>query len=290
MLTPKPLRIFVDNLKAVLFGQYFEMALTVGIPLLAQIFFNCCSTSVIVVSTNKRSWIRPLTGLFAAYLGYQQFLACLDFSDSLLYNGTAAAVSFAQVLHLNNLLWINGVDLRDLVPEADEKGTLAAFRRLPSALSLTLNPRGIGTKWQVKYVPAWPAFYPNGKPSSRAVFLARQLFHLCWQYIALDFMYFTPSLQSPEEQAIMYGKGLEYRYFDLTLDQWIGRVSMTTVGWLFVARIMITFWHTSLSIIFVASGISRPEDWPPIFGSISDAYTLRNFWGLVRQLPSQLGY
>ena len=24
----------------------------------------------------------------------------------------------------------------------------------------------------------------------------------------------------------------------------------------------------------------RPEEWPPLFGSISEAYTLRRFWGV----------
>lgn len=34
-----------------------------------------------------------------------------------------------------------------------------------------------------------------------------------------------------------------------------------------------------IAIISVSLNLSSSEDWPPLFGSWSDAYCLRNFWG-----------
>lgn len=33
------------------------------------------------------------------------------------------------------------------------------------------------------------------------------------------------------------------------------------------------------AIVAVLSGLSRPTDCPPLYGSFSDAYTIRRFWG-----------
>jgi hypothetical protein len=110
-------------------------------------------------------------------------------------------------------------------------------------------------------------------------FLARQLAVLSWQYLTLDFVFFLPTLQSAEELQHLYGKGLEYRYLDLTTEQWVARVSSSLLTWLLVTRILVDGWHRTLSIIFVGSGFLRPDAWPPLFGSVWDAYTLRKFWG-----------
>lgn len=37
--------------------------------------------------------------------------------------------------------------------------------------------------------------------------------------------------------------------------------------------------HNILSIIFVGTGFDEPEDWPPLFGNIQEATSIRNYWG-----------
>ena len=44
--------------------------------------------------------------------------------------------------------------------------------------------------------------------------------------------------------------------------------------------------HFVLSIMFVGSGLSDPDLWPHLFGKLSDAYTIRRFWGCVNFLGS----
>jgi hypothetical protein len=136
-----------------LFGtnDIFSMELTVAFTLAALVLLNCSTTALVVVCTEKRSWIRPLAVLFTAYLGYQEFLASLDVSSSLLYNGVSAGGTFLRSIYLFNLLWIDALDLSDFSTKADAS---AALQRLPAALLLTFNPRGIGTRWKTKTCPA----------------------------------------------------------------------------------------------------------------------------------------
>ena len=37
--------------------------------------------------------------------------------------------------------------------------------------------------------------------------------------------------------------------------------------------------HAILSIFFVGTGIDSPEEWPPLYGSLKEAYTIQRFWG-----------
>lgn len=36
--------------------------------------------------------------------------------------------------------------------------------------------------------------------------------------------------------------------------------------------------HKILAIIFVGTGLDEPEDWPPLFGNIQEAASIRNYW------------
>ena len=61
----------------------------------------------------------------------------------------------------------------------------------------------------------------------------------------------------------------------------------------FMTRNVITFWfaivnvlyltwiYSLLALVSVGTGMSPPAAWPPLFGSLSDASTLRGFWGYV---------
>jgi hypothetical protein len=40
-----------------------------------------------------------------------------------------------------------------------------------------------------------------------------------------------------------------------------------------------TFLYEVLAVAFVAAGVDDPEDWPPFFGKLAKAYSIRNFWG-----------
>ena len=51
--------------------------------------------------------------------------------------------------------------------------------------------------------------------------------------------------------------------------------------WLVMTYAILKMSYELGSLIIVALGLSRPEDWPDTFGLWEDAYTLRRLWGYV---------
>lgn len=44
--------------------------------------------------------------------------------------------------------------------------------------------------------------------------------------------------------------------------------------------LMLSAYHDFFAIIFIGVGLDQSWEWPPLFGRISDAYTMRRFWSL----------
>ncbi|KAI2629199.1 hypothetical protein GGS26DRAFT_598916 [Hypomontagnella submonticulosa] len=64
-------------------------------------------------------------------------------------------------------------------------------------------------------------------------------------------------------------------YHDLCL-----RTAMS-VHWIWQTYAFLTSAHELSSVIFVSLlGWDRPSEWPPLFGNVAEAYSLRRFWGV----------
>ncbi|KAJ0357258.1 hypothetical protein COL154_010301 [Colletotrichum chrysophilum] len=53
----------------------------------------------------------------------------------------------------------------------------------------------------------------------------------------------------------------------------------TVFSWIWSNFLILESYHAILSTTFVLLGIDNPADWPPLFGSITDAWTVQRFWG-----------
>ena len=83
---------------------------------------------------------------------------------------------------------------------------------------------------------------------------------------------------------------LTYADFDPSKQSYLRRIRTITVrettirSWL-VFNFVWSSWaiftatHDLLAFAFVAVGIDEPEDWPSLYGSIFEAYSIRRFWG-----------
>lgn len=69
-----------------------------------------------------------------------------------------------------------------------------------------------------------------------------------------------------------------------------GGLSFAECGWLWRTTIwiqifgvsaMMSMMYTITSLVGVSLGINSPQAWPPYFGSLKEAYTVRNVWGRV---------
>ncbi|KAF4893769.1 Signal peptidase complex catalytic subunit SEC11 [Colletotrichum fructicola] len=66
--------------------------------------------------------------------------------------------------------------------------------------------------------------------------------------------------------------------FGQTHRQILVRV-FTVFSWIWSNFLILESYHAILSTTFVLLGIDNQKEWPPLFGSITDAWTVQRFWG-----------
>ncbi|KMU76043.1 hypothetical protein CISG_05302 [Coccidioides immitis RMSCC 3703] len=70
------------------------------------------------------------------------------------------------------------------------------------------------------------------------------------------------------------------RMTEISLEELAIRTG-SVIGFAAAAMAMIVQLHAFASAVIVGLGIHDPEEWPLMYGRISDAWSVRRFWGLV---------
>ncbi|KAL4783350.1 membrane bound O-acyl transferase family-domain-containing protein [Aspergillus varians] len=146
------------------------------------------------------------------------------------------------------------------------------------ALYITTTLRGISTTLEVSGIQ-----HGTEASASRSAFLIRTLAIVVAKYLVLDLMTFQPS--SPEDTQALFGEGREYLLFrpegvpPVTIQAILTNLGVTVLGWGPIGSWFIEEHYRILSLISVGLGVSSPHQWPVLFGAITEAYTLRRFWG-----------
>ena len=144
---------------------------------------------------------------------------------------------------------------------------------------LVLNKRGIRTSRQVKNVPAFDSKNPSRVPS-RLQFLLFRTIRFMLSYLLIDLL---TSQSVPSMANFEPGKErIFHRIYNGDLDlAGLGEVAGVLLGYGISGYIAESTAYDLFSIIAVGLGISEVADWPPLFGSITEAYTIHRFWGCV---------
>lgn len=153
---------------------------------------------------------------------------------------------------------------RELQPLGQKPLSKMPFKdRLLWAASLSGNRRGIGwTHEPTRYLPP--------RPSSTPVkFILSQLMWMVFYFLQFDI---TNMLVRANPCFATGGPSL-------TAFGWLWR--STVLLYVSLMYCMLSLLYTACSIVSVAVGMSEPRDWPDLFGSFLEAYTLRNCWGRV---------
>jgi hypothetical protein len=223
----------------------------------------------------KLSALRLVTLALLGPLGYYWYWSSSGLCTSGLWNGTCAAMTVVYCLHHVDLLLIKKVDRADLV-DTSKPGQDGGFFR---ALYLSLSTRGISSRWQISSVPAFSSYYRSRKDPDRLSYLFRTMIIFTWQYLILDLLDSQMAGQSVEEQQELYGNDQEFVLFTATKKQLGTRALMSLGASFLVARLVMDFVYRAVSLVAVGTGISKPKDWPPFFGTMKDTHSLRDFWG-----------
>lgn len=141
-------------------------------------------------------------------------------------------------------------------------------RQTWQALSLASNPRGIGTAWEVRNVKHRPY------KQTRIQFLSDALAKMALSYLILDLMM---NGSAPSEQLVAQEKQTFWRLWTLTAEDVKFRaLSFMLFG--LSSRCLLYLWVHALALVSVGLCLSSPDFWPPMFGSITESYTIRKFW------------
>ena len=117
------------------------------------------------------------------------------------------------------------------------------------------------------------------RPSLRRAFLLKRLGLLLATYIYPQRNLLAHSdLYHPVKHSNFDATNQTYfrRFHAVSAREILLRAGLT-VHFVWEAWGLITSYHNALSIVFVSLGIDEPRDWPPIYGSILETYTIRRF-------------
>ncbi|KAL8826028.1 MAG: hypothetical protein Q9191_004050 [Dirinaria sp. TL-2023a] len=137
------------------------------------------------------------------------------------------------------------------------------------------NPRGIRKPWQIKNVPVFSTKDRAWVPS-RGRFLLRTLALALFWCAIRDAS--VPQPLAPDHVIAPSKERLFSRIQEVSSEELFLRFSAAIFFWV-ETMAQLRAGHHFLSFFTVALGIYEPADWPPMFDSLSEAYSVRQFWG-----------
>ncbi|KAL5356670.1 membrane bound O-acyl transferase family-domain-containing protein [Aspergillus floccosus] len=253
------------------------------IPLVLSFSAQTLLTACVICYTPKGSLWRPAVAPIVLYAAYQTWLALDFFNNNQLINPMTAGFVAGFGLHHLNLLWASPLDLDDIQRDMGAntnsvyKNTMPTTGPFRRALYILTTLRGIDTSYEVRNIK-----HGSESSESRTRFLLHTLVITAAKYLVLDLMTCQPP--SPENTHRMFGEGKEYLLFrpdglpPPTMQDILTNLGVTLLGWGPIGSWFIEVHYRILSVVSVGLGVSRPHQWPPLFGSITEAHTLRRFW------------
>lgn len=193
-----------------------------------------------------------------------------------------------------DLLCISRVDYQDVHSKANKKtddyddndeyssGSCVARPKpaIPWVADLILNKRRIRQPGQVKNLPVFDSRNPHKIVSRRELVMFRAT-RFALFYLLLDFL----STQLMENAEVKFAIGKENLLYRIVCGELSSSDAAESIGGIIgfgVSGVMfIIGCHDLGSVLVVGSGLGNVADWPPLFGPITEAYSVRRFWGYV---------
>jgi hypothetical protein len=245
-------------------------------PVLLSVFLILFVTTILHVPRTSTG-LRVIHGIFLCLLTYSLQQAFFQLCENYHWRAAAAPLLWIQCLSASELILVTNTDFSDI--RALGRGSLVI-----RSIALLWNLRRVGTKWRV----ACSGVDAGAKdpPKGRFPFILKRLLTTFLAYIVIDAMVSAPTLDSslvgPRKQTLMHP-------FDLSLEDIIFRVIGTAAFWASTYLVNLVMSNT-VAIFCVATGISSTQNCPPLYGPLSEAYSIRHFWGYAilqdLQIPS----
>ncbi|RDW94071.1 wax synthase family protein [Aspergillus mulundensis] len=227
-----------------------------------------------IVLTLKRSLTRRVVNLVLTLLVCTEISLLPSLGGPPVLKGLLSFFILLKACHLASIFAVIGIELRDHIDYA----TLRNSRIIPQLLAasgLVFSFRGIGTPWEIKILKAQAQ--PHATPPTRSRCLLRRAARVLLQIFAVDLIFFGYIDSHQRWKPQVFDFETEFLGPNTTAEQLIARSHLCIVGIVGLAM-LIDLAHGLLAITFIATGLTSCAQWPPAFGRISDAYTVRRFW------------
>lgn len=210
---------------------------------------------------------RLLLFLLFLYFAVLSFLASTNFPFGFLASLWAQSMAL-NIVHVFSVLFIEN-------KQAPYKGKkdLLSTANICSTYRLWANPQLLP---EVKAKPS-----RSDQQVTRAVFLLLRLAKLgmyyCMYTLVLPIFYdetLGRILPSDVAQPALLARSA----WGITPRETVMR-SYVAISWVWNSLVFLDGANAALALFFVGIGFDQPDDWPQLFGSLSEARGLRNFWG-----------
>lgn len=153
---------------------------------------------------------------------------------------------------------------------------VSAHERIAFAMSTLLNFRFVGTPYQVKNVPPFSGHDLQHVPG-RGKFLRQTAITAITSYLMLDALTSAADPDLTAKYLSMRNISLFSRFEDVSVKELGMRLSATISLGISMSCVQRGIYSLA-AFIAVACGLSNPSSWPPLYGSVLEAYTIRRFW------------
>ena len=213
----------------------------------------------------------PATGrvVWAALLGAHSLSFLLQYIDTALLSKWSAKTNGPSVSATNS------PEVKENHPRITANRT-TIWGRVRFGYHAAVTTRNVGTPFEIREIPRFSQENPNYVPS-KSRFLGQKAILLLSCYLTLDLLTFA---SQPKQNPIRYHYGrISWRKSEnLSVEQLIVR-STSTLGFWISLYCVIQAYMGAVAFVSVALGLSEAKYWPPGFGSLDEAYTIRRFWG-----------
>ncbi|KAK2810386.1 hypothetical protein FQN49_008542 [Arthroderma sp. PD_2] len=248
------------------------------------------TTALVVGFTAPSSTIRIAALPIAVLCSLQCITTSIDYMVRVPWASSVGGYTVTFLLHYFDIALLRGWSFEtdgpafdpgtgEKIPNAtSEKKKGGAWERLKFGLSATWSFRHIGTPYQVKNVTAFSdndqAYIP-----SRSRFLLWTCLIFAASYMVLDLITF----QVDTEVNLRFFTPKNIPFFRRLHKVSGEEMTMRTVSIIASGLSIICIQRGSYSLIAFLSvlfGISEPREWPPLYGSLSQAFSMRRLWAL----------
>ncbi|KAF5665702.1 acetyltransferase [Fusarium heterosporum] len=228
-------------------------------------------TAFAIGFTTPSNLLRPTIALFVCWLTWAFNQAIYDALHSRLHVALLSTGMWIQCLKTFNDLCLSGLSFEDEA-SALPKPTID---RISFGFSNLWNMRGVGTSKEISQIHPWSS--KDSLIPSRGQEAKRHARNVIISYLILDVFANQPppdldNMMAPRNEQLLA------RFGEVSSEEAIFRLFASFGFWLNTFCV-IQLINSAFSLLYLGCNVYPVEKLPPIWGRLSDAYSIRRFWG-----------